>query len=443
MSKPGGINTKDVEDFLRETVQSGDTVLAAVSGGADSMVMLSLLLEVRETLGIRVEVVHIHHHLRAASDAEWQFVENFCTAHGVPFHGRHIDVPGAQARDGHSMEATAHRLRYNAFREVMADCGAQWIALAHHANDRAETLLMNLLRGTSGHGLAAMSARNGAMIRPLLSFTREDIEAYGKAKGMEWVNDESNNDTTILRNRLRHELLPTLASYNPNIVGALNRLAESSEWEQDYIDASAQALYEQAVVFYAKKWCLLERAPLLEAHKAVVAALLRARVEKMSASRHALRFEMIEQVLLLLQEGHGRYDLGDGVLFECTGRYVYIGEVPTGEWRRDEAGFSHEFLEARLEGMGNTPLAVRFPQSGDVVFLEKVGHKRLKKIFQEKGLPSVLRGVWPLIYDIKTKEVIWVPFLARTTLLMYYNSVTFSEVNPNITIAGQSERLTF
>lgn len=426
---------------LTKRVQAGDVILAAVSGGVDSMVMLDVLLVMRETLGIQIEVGHVHHHLRVASDAEWEFVAAYCAAHGVPFHGRHIDVPAVQAVCGGSMEATAHRLRHEALREMMAECDAQWLCLAHHAGDRAETVLMNLLRGTSVKGLAAMGAQNGVMMRPLLDVTRQEIEAYAKAKGIPWVNDESNNDTTILRNRLRHELIPVLQAYNPHIVQALNHLAASSELTTDYIAQEARALYCSAVAFEAKRFCMLKRAVVLEAHEAVQRVLLCRLVERLSRERHSLHYEMVQRALVRIEKGQGRYDLGQGLLIEVTRRWIYIGAMPTGEWVRCEDGYRHEFLEAQLTLSENAPFAVRFPQPGDCIQLVNVGHKRLKKIFQEEGLPSCLRAVWPIIYDIKTKEVIWAPFLARMTLLMYYNSVTFSEVDLTITIAGLTERL--
>lgn len=442
MSKTVTVLSEDCEACLKKAVKAGDTVLAAVSGGVDSMVMLHLLLALQEPLGIKVVVGHIHHHLRAASDAEWNFVESYCRAQGVPFHGCHVDVRGAQAEDGHSMEATAHRLRHAALREMMASCGAAWLCLAHHAGDRAETVLMNVLRGTSVKGLAAMGAQKGVILRPLLDATRAEIEAYAIERGIMWMNDESNSDTTILRNRLRHELIPLLSNYNPNIVQALNHLAESSESVSDYIEIQARTLEREAVFFRAKQFSMIRRQKVLEAHEAVVSALLRDLVEKMSRERHRLHFEMVKQALARIEAGQGRYDLGQGRIIEVTRQWIYIGALPTGDWRREGECYVHDFLEARLTLGEKSPFAVRFPQSGDCICLANLGHKRFKKIFQEKGLPTCLRAVWPLIYDIKTKEVIWAPFLARASLLMYYNSVTFSEVDLMITIAGQSERLT-
>ena len=433
--------------FLRQNIKAGDCVIAAVSGGADSMAMLDVLLHYRDVTGYRVEVAHIHHHLRAASDDEWTFVEAYCAKRQVPFHGRHIHVLEAQQETGRSMEAEAHHLRYEALYDIVADCGAQWLALAHHANDRAETVLMNILRGTSGYGLAAMQPCNGSIIRPLLEWSRKDIEGYCVSQGIHWVTDESNADTTILRNRLRHELIPILENYNPNVVEALNRLSESSMWEQDYIQQSVDAVVEKAMEIEAPAWCLLQRQPLKEAHEAVLAALIRQCVKRYSSERHSLRFDMVKQVITLIQDGHGRYDLGQDIICECNKAWVYIGYLPEGEWYQTAHGWQHDFLQASLVVEGDQKaldcVGVKSYTGKDTILLENLGHKLVKKILQEKGVPVCLRNVWPIVYDIKTKEVIWVPFLAQTSLLMYYNSVTFMKTRFKTTIVDKESVFIF
>ena len=434
MSRPG---PDAVAEFMRTHVAPGERVIAAVSGGPDSMAMLDLLLRARAACGYELEVAHIHHHLRAASDEEWRFVEEYCQARGVRFHGRHVQV--REKAQGRSLESAAHTLRHAALAKILQERQAQWLALAHQADDRAETVLMNILRGTSVQGLAAMPARDGNILRPLLSFTKAELEAYCAAQDIPYVVDESNADTTILRNRLRHKLLPELATYNPQIVQALNRLAESSARDSDFLRARAEKLCAQAAVFRAGGWCLLERAALAEAHEAETATLIRQLAQRYASGRGNLRFEMVEAALARIRAGEGRADLGQGIFCECTRRFVYIGRQPEGVWRRDDDGiWRQDFLEGAVTAPPE--MIVRGYASGDAIALKNLGRKRLKKIFQEQALPPCLRPLWPILYDTKIKEIIWVPFLAQGPELMYHNSVTYLKVALSSTIAQRTVR---
>lgn len=425
--------------FLKKMVAPGDLMIAAVSGGADSMAMLDLLLCVQDEIGYRLEVAHIHHHLRSASDAEWLFVEEYCRQRQVTFHGCHVQVQ-CEKRSGESLEAAAHRLRHKALREVVQERGAQWLALAHHADDRAETVLMNILRGCSIKGLSAMPACDGILLRPLLGFSKAELEQYCEAQQISYVSDESNADTTILRNRLRHELLPELSTYNPQVVTALNRLAESSEEVAAYLQDSAHALYQNAVDMEGGQWVLLKRQLLCDATDAVLGELVRGLSQRLAGNRGSLRHEMVTAFLERLRTGDGHCDFGQGIFCECTRRWVYIGYQPEGQWQQIDGGWRHNFLAAEITGT-LTDVVVRTYKSDDAIALKNLGNKRLKKVFQEAALPPCLRHVWPIVYDTKIKEIIWVPFLAQSRKLMYYNSVTYLKVAFYCKMAQKSTNL--
>ncbi|MEE0512022.1 MAG: tRNA lysidine(34) synthetase TilS [Peptococcaceae bacterium] len=432
------VQKKLLIDFLQQTVSPGETLLAAVSGGADSMALLDLLLCCQKTCGYQVAVAHVHHHLRAASDAEWQFVMQYCAQRAVPFYGRHVQVVDGK-KNGESLEAAAHRLRHQALRNMMQASGAQWLILAHQADDRAETVLMNILRGCGVNGLAAMPSREGHLLRPLLPFSKAALENYCAEHDIPYVSDESNADTTILRNRLRHELLPILTAYNPQIGTALNHLAENSEQVAAYVQKQAAQLYEEACALAAPQWVLLHRKPLLNAHDAVVSELVRSLSQRLAGNRGSLRFEMMSAVSERLRAGDGRCDLGQGFFCECTRRWVYIGRWPQGEWIDNKGCWQQHFLCAEV-GVPEE-MVVRPYQSGDVIAVKNLGRKQLKKIFQEAALPPCLRSIWPVVYDTKIKEIIWVPFLAQSPQLMYYNSVTYLKVALYCKIAQQDVRL--
>lgn len=409
---------KVFKEQLQSIIQQGDHLIVAVSGGADSMALLHLLESHQESGNYTFEVAHVHHHLRAASDDEWIFVESYCQKHALAFHGIHLDVATAQAKSRKSMEAVAHELRLAALQEIVVKRQAKWLLLAHHANDRAETILMNILRGTGAKGLAAMPIQQGNIIRPLLAYTRDDIEQYCSAHQLSYVTDESNEDTRITRNRIRHELLPLLGDYNGNIVNTLNRLGDNMSLEQDFIRQCVQSLYETSVFFHAKKWCLLHCAPIAAHHEAIQVALIQTLAEKILGTRTSIHQDMLTHCVALIHKGNGRYDLGQGLVFEWTKQWCYIGFSSEEPWTFDGETWQHSFLEGAFQGM-DSGFEVRTYQSGDTLYEKGIGKKSLKKIFQEQGFPITLRNVWPIVYNSSSKEIKYIPFLAPIKELVY------------------------
>jgi tRNA(Ile)-lysidine synthase len=230
--------------FSREHLRPGDRLCCAVSGGADSVALLLALHaanhQPRESLGVVLSAVHVHHNLRAAeADADAAFVADLCARLEVPLHLRHADVPARIAATGETLEEAARNLRYAAFHELLAASHADAILTAHTLDDQAETVLMKLLRGAWTDGLSAIhpvllptKEKPGRILRPLLGVRREQIEAHLRALHQPWRTDSSNASLEPTRNRLRHELIPTLRTYNPNIDLALANLAELAREEE-------------------------------------------------------------------------------------------------------------------------------------------------------------------------------------------------------------------
>ena len=199
----------------------GETVLVGVSGGADSVALARVLLALGPRLDLTLKILHVNHGLRAEADAEAAFVEALGRRWGVPVV---VERLGLTPGPGQSLEARARGERYAAFRRWAGALGASRVALGHTADDQAETVLMRLLEGAGPRGLAGIPAVRGLFIRPLIEVRRQEIEAELRRAGVEWVEDPSNRDLKLLRNRIRHDLLPFLAStYNPRITEALGR----------------------------------------------------------------------------------------------------------------------------------------------------------------------------------------------------------------------------
>jgi tRNA(Ile)-lysidine synthase len=221
-----------LEEFVRfhHLIAPKQTVLLAVSGGIDSMVMLHIVSRLRERLGVQIALVHVNHQLRGEeSMGDEQFVRENSVAYGIFFHCERVDVVSYADEHGFSKQIAARQLRYACFERVRQQAGAQSVATAHHADDNAETVLLNILRGTGIHGLAGIPIKRelGCIIRPLLFTTRKEIEMYAIENGVKYRNDSSNMSLAYRRNLLRHSILPPLVKRVPHIVKTLNIVADT------------------------------------------------------------------------------------------------------------------------------------------------------------------------------------------------------------------------
>ena len=235
---------------LDDLARPGATVLVAVSGGADSMALLDVLTELRGALSIKLAVAHLNHCLRGdASDADEAFVVRQAAARGLTVRTDRTDVGALAADGGASVETAAREARRAFLASAAEDAGATRVALGHHRDDVAETVLMRLLRGAGGRGLAAMAPKRDELwIRPLLGCTREEIEAYTEARGVPHVEDKSNESRDHLRNRVRHDLLPLLErDYNPRTRRALAAMSAVLREEDAFLDDMATAALSRVV----------------------------------------------------------------------------------------------------------------------------------------------------------------------------------------------------
>jgi tRNA(Ile)-lysidine synthase len=216
----------------------GDTVVVALSGGADSVALLDILANLP---GFHLTLVpaHLNHCLRGEeSDGDELFARQVAARYGLTLEILRVDVAAAAAATGRSLEEAGREARYGFFRGLAARHGAAAVALAHHRDDQAETVLLRLLRGSAGSGLGAIRPKGegGLLVRPLLEVSRREVESYLQAVGLGWREDSSNSDTRYLRNRIRHELLPLLASYNPGIADSLARTAAALARDEELLE---------------------------------------------------------------------------------------------------------------------------------------------------------------------------------------------------------------
>lgn len=223
--------------------QPKDKVLAGVSGGPDSVALLHILTRLAPKWKLTIGAAHLDHALRnKESQRDADFTAALCKKLNIPFFKKKANVAAYQEQKKISTEMAGRHIRYAFFKQVAQKEGFNKIALGHHADDNAEVVLINLLRGSGPLGIAGIPPnRDQTVIRPLIYLNRREISFYIKANGLACVLDSSNSDLHFLRNRIRHQLLPFLAEkYNPNITEALNRLALIARTEEDWLDNQTQ-----------------------------------------------------------------------------------------------------------------------------------------------------------------------------------------------------------
>lgn len=227
-----------------DMLHSGDTAVVALSGGADSVSLLCALCTLSEKLGVEVRAVHINHCLRAEeSERDMRFCEELCNRLDVPLTVYRIDV-AAQQQKHESLEECARKARYNAFSETLDKIGERArLATAHNAGDSAETMLINLTRGTGLKGLCGVPPVRGKIIRPLIYCTRGMVEEYLREIGQNWVTDSTNLSDDYTRNKIRHIIIPEMEKINGAFIETVSRAQDSLRADSDFLcDLARQEL---------------------------------------------------------------------------------------------------------------------------------------------------------------------------------------------------------
>ena len=238
-----------LRDDVKNTIQrcsmikSGDTVIAAVSGGADSVALLHVLYSLQGELSFSLAACHVNHNLRGAeSDGDEMFVRRMCRMMDIPLYVANIKVN--EFRQKHdSLEECARRLRYGFFEDIGKN---KLIATAHTASDNCETILINMVRGTALSGICGIPAKRDNIIRPLLYSTREDVERYCRENELDYVTDSTNLSDDYTRNKIRHKIVPLLREINPALYGAMSRLSDAASLDDAYLDGLAAQLMQKA-----------------------------------------------------------------------------------------------------------------------------------------------------------------------------------------------------
>jgi tRNA(Ile)-lysidine synthase len=428
-----------VLDYIRreKLLHAGDRVGVAVSGGADSVALLRIMLELRPELGIVLSVVHFNHLLRGEeADADEQFVTQLAHRHKLEFFSGTGDV-AAHARSHHlSTEAAARQLRYQYFRQLFEENKLNRIATGHTLDDQAETVLLRVVRGAGTRGLAGIypqllvDGSQFSVVRPLLKTRRKLLEGYLGEIGQDWREDSSNRDLRHARNRVRHGIVPRLdRTLNPAVRETLGETADIARSEEEYW----QNEVSRAMPEVWQSECLILR----PAELAALPLALRRRVVRTAAEFLGLNLEFrhVEEILELDQRGPRSAMLPEGWLLSVTKgglqfappsraaaanpEYEYKLAVP-GTIRVPEAGACFEV--ARVPGSaaaGYNPdhmldpallqqeLTVRNWRAGDRYWpAHSKAPRKIKELLQERKLTGTERKLWPVV--VSGQDIVWV-----------------------------------
>lgn len=283
-------------------------VTVGLSGGADSCALLGVLCELREETGVRVSACHVNHNLRGAeSDRDEEFVRGLCERFEVPLEVFSVDVRSAAGKH-ESIEEAARRLRYECFGKARERFGSR-LATAHTANDSAETVLMNMIRGTGTKGLAGIPPVRGDIIRPLIFCTREQTENYCRDHGIDYVTDSTNLEDDCTRNRIRHNVVPLLREFNPSFLGAMTRMTEAVGDDEAFLSEYAAKCAEEARVEGG-----YDSRRLKALHPAILFRVIAAELKAHGIEPSKLR---VSQCAELISNGMGRVNL-------CKDRFAYV-----------------------------------------------------------------------------------------------------------------------
>ena len=383
--------------FLRryDMVRPGDTVICAVSGGADSMALLWCMWMLRQKLGIRVEAAHFNHQLRGdESDRDERFVRGFCEFHDIPLHvGKKAVTPGKKG-----LEAAAREARYTFLR-----CLQGTIATAHTADDNAETVLLHLLRGSGLRGLGGITPKSGGLIRPMLEVTREDVEGYLAENWIAHVEDSSNGADAFLRNRLRHSVMPLLRQENPSLALSLSAMAQRLREDE-------QVLAGQAACLDAGDVPALRQAPAALRRRALDGLLKDCGLTEPSASHiaqaEALVFADNPSAWarfprgVILRRNYDRLTAGQEQT-ELQPVLIFPGQsvrLSTGVRVCCERADAPENSPNRFTVCPTGPITIRPRQPGDSI-TRSGGTKSLKKLFIDRKIPAAERSRIPVAAD--------------------------------------------
>lgn len=452
-----------IEKF--QLVKPGATILAAVSGGPDSVCLLDLLVKLSPELNVSVGVAHLNHGLRAAeADRDADFVRSLAGSYDLPFYHEKKDVRTAAKNKGLSLEEAGRMERYAFFNNIAKSRGYNRIALAHNSDDNAELFLMNLLRGSGPAGLKGMARIRGNIIRPLLDTKRDAIMLYLSDNGLSYREDASNTDPAFLRNKIRHELLPLLEeAYNPAIRENLNRMADIFDAEERWLEELVDQTLARIASPSGPEESLLSVSGLKALPTAQFRRVLRRVIGTLKGDLRGIAYSHMDAAVRLVHSPRQTawLDLPARIRLEKSGPYlrvrrepdnlrkcrptssrlvfqygIHLEDLPVSRWipeigktlrlsclsdeqaakiaanltsriSRQDDNRQDDKMTAYLDlDLIHSPLTVRNPEAGDrITPLGMKGSQKIKDVFINHKVPRAQRAFFPVLCSRET--ILW------------------------------------
>ncbi len=394
----------------------GDKVLAAVSGGIDSTVMLHLLSDRCREDGIKLSVIHFNHQLRGEeAERDAKFVEETTAELNLPFFLKKLNVKNEAKKLGTSIQDAAHILRGNVYKEFVAKYEFTKVATAHHRDDQLETLLMRLIDGAGPFGMSGISIKEGFYIRPLLFSERSQIKAYAESKKLNWVEDSSNENNIYVRNKLRNKVIPVLKELNPSAANVVSRSALKFEQLAKELERFAEEIIENSLISENKSEIILAIPPMSDYFRMIGYYVINNALKRIDKESPTVLSRQFDDILELVKTGDTGMEIslssGFKVLKDRSNIVIYkdsgisdeipvkvggsvqfgemILETRTEEWKKNSQlpkGKNHEVIDT--SSISGNELKIRVWREGDKFQpLGFGGTKNISDLLTDKKIP--------------------------------------------------------
>lgn len=438
---------EQIKNNIREhnLLDPGNRIIVGVSGGADSVCLLKVLLEIKDEFKLTLFVVHVNHGLRGCeADDDQAYVEKLCRNWGIPFKAYFVDIKALSKKLGISEEEAGREARYKLFNKVLENTGSDHIAVAHNRDDQAETVMLNLLRGAGLDGLCGMAMKQGKIIRPLLNISRSQILEYLGNDNINYCTDSSNTSSEYARNRVRNDLFPKIKEmFDVDPVNQLYRLSTLVSDDKDFLEQEAKRDYD-AVVLSDNDDVELSLAGLRILSNAIAKRIIRLAWERINNSRKNLESVHVDQIITLCHNNRTgkKVKLKNGIevllsydrlIFTKVGKkydkpysylinkegHTHINELNAtlkaevlrdsdllklGDFITVDESSNVQFFDLdKLDG----ETVVRSRLEGDRIRpYRSNGEKKLKKFFIDQKVPGRKRDIIPLV--AQGSNIVWI-----------------------------------